>query len=382
MKKRLVILLPGYFEEHVGGAEYQTFLIAQAAQKRGFEVHYVFQTARAEFENPLQIHLHPMPRIKLKRKLGAVWSLYYWRLSRILNDLRPDVIYVRGGISWAGIAARYAHQVGCRSIWHVASSADVSHYSFFRLLIRPFDFIERRAIRYAIDHSDHVVAQAHYQSEMLEKNFGRASTVITNCVEEPKESLDKGVPFMVVWVANLKPLKQPEMFIRLARAFQDESQVRFVMVGRRASGEYQKKLDTDIATLPNLEYKGEQPIEKVNELLARSHIFVNTSTYEGLPNTFVQSWMREVPVVSMLLDPDDILTKQKVGFISGSFEQMVRDVRSLLENPSLRDEMGKRARKYALEHHSLEKNMGRLLELFFEDRPTKFGRDVGAVDGK
>ena len=56
----------------------------------------------------------------------------------------------------------------------------------------------------------------------------------------------------------------------------------------------------------------------MNRLLARSHIFVNTSTHEGFPNTFIQSWLREVVVVSLQVDPDQVLERQQVGIAAGS----------------------------------------------------------------
>jgi glycosyltransferase involved in cell wall biosynthesis len=362
---KLAIMLPTYFEEMIGGSEYQSYLLAKAASEVGHEVHYVFTAKQDQYENPLGIHLHPIPRRTISRRFGRTWWLYSPSIRRILKEIQPDAIYVRSGVAWAGTAARYAKQNGCRSVWHVASSADVIPRPVRSLLIRPLEIIEERAIEYAIKHSTHVVAQAQFQADLLMGHYGRLAEVIMNKQPEPTEDIDKNGPFTIIWVANIKPLKQPEMFIRLAREFAGNAEVRFVIIGRPSRGKYQEGLDAEMADLANLTYLREQPIEEVNRILARAHVFVNTSTYEGLPNTFVQSWMREVPVVSMLLDPDNLLTTRRIGFFSGSFARMVRDVRTLVENPALRDEMGRRAREYALGHHSLKKNMGRLLDLIF-----------------
>lgn len=364
--QRLAIVMPWFFEQAIGGAEYQCYLLAEAAKKLGHEVHYIYVSNGKPCENHLRLHLHPMKALVIQSgRFGSLLSFYDCQISRILKTIRPDVLYVRGGVSFAGMTAGYAKRYGVRSIWHIASSADVTPRPLWSMLKRPLNLIERKAIGYAIKHSTHVVAHARYQAELLMKNYGRAAEVILKEQPTPTEALVKRGPFTVVWVANIKPLKQPEKFIRLAKEYAAEQNVHFIMIGRPAGGEYQARLESEMRALPNYSYLGEQPIEEVNRVLARSHVFVNTSTYEGLPNTFVQSWMREVPVVSMLLDPDDILTTQKIGFFSGSFEQMVRDIRNLIDNPALRDEMGRRAREYALEHHALEKNMGRLLEFVF-----------------
>jgi glycosyltransferase involved in cell wall biosynthesis len=248
-------------------------------------------------------------------------------------------------------------------LWHIASSADVTPHKFITFLKRPFNFVEARAIQYAIRHSTHVVTPARFLDNLLKKHYKRASNIILQMQPEATELLIKKEVFTICWVANIKPLKQPEIFINLAQRFDRAKNIRFIMIGRPSNGKYQAKLDTSIGFLNNLDYYGEQPTHKVNEILAASHVFVNTSTYEGFPNTFVQAWMREVPVVSMLLDPDNILKTQKIGYHSGSFEQMVKDVEKLIHNPALRNDMGKRAQIYAMKNHSLEKNMVQLIDL-------------------
>lgn len=367
--KTLAIVTPGYYEQCVGGSEYQSYLLAEAAKNAGMDVHHVYISLESikSVPNHLDISLYPVRSPgyrKYIRGLGNTAVCCVPRGYRILKEIQPDCVYCRSGVVQAGLAAYYAKKYGCKSVWHVASSADVTPRSFLSLLRRPLDLIERKAIEYAIRHSTHVVSQAQFQDDLLRRHYGRASEVILQMLPEPREPLVKNGQFTVVWVANIKPLKQPEMFVRLARELlRARENVRFVMIGRPAGGKYQEELDAEIGALSNIEYLGEQPIERVNAILAESHVFVNTSAYEGLPNTFVQAWMREVPVVCMLLDPDEILRAQEIGYMSGSFEQMVRDVRKLIENPALRDEMGRRAREYAMENHSLEKNMGRLLDL-------------------
>lgn len=364
-RQKLVIATPTYFEEMIGGSEYQAYLLAQAAKERGYEVHYIFTSTQRGYANPLRLELHPICRSQIGRRFGHVWWMYSRQITRILKEIRPDTTYVRSGVAWAGTAARYARTHGCRSVWHVAHIRDVTPLRMAAKLRQPLDFIERHSVDYAIHNSDVVVCHARHQAEALKRYFARDSEVILKHQPVPTEVVDKSGPFTVVWVANIKGWKQPEMFVRLAGEFRDDPRVHFVMVGRPTNGEYQKQLEASMAGVQNLTYRAELPIEEVNELLANSHVFVNTSTNEGLPNTFVQAWMREVPVVTMLWDPDDILRSGEVGLFSGSFEQMVRDVRTLVENPALRDEMGRRARAYALEHHSLEKNMRRLLGLVF-----------------
>ena len=219
--------------------------------------------------------------------------------------------------------------------------------------------------RYGIKTADKIIAQTYSQQKLLNKNFNRDSTVIPNGHPVPLPPFKKTNPPIIAWIANIKQLKQPEIFIKLAEKCQDLN-AQFVYAGRPANGEYQNMLIRETKKLDNLNYLGEIPFEKTNELLSKASIIVNTSTYEGFPNPYIQAWMRETPVVSLNVDPDDLLKRYEIGLHSKTFEQLVKDVRYLVENEDVRKEMGKRAREYAVEHHDIEKIGKRYLEVFEE----------------
>ena len=102
----------------------------------------------------------------------------------------------------------------------------------------------------------------------------------------------------------------------------------------------QSRIKRDIESVRNLTYLGALPFEEVNAILDQAHIFVNTSYCEGFPNTFIQAWMRKVPVVSLQWDPDNVIRRQRIGFVAGTFEKMVEQVLSLANNRQIRERMG------------------------------------------
>jgi glycosyltransferase involved in cell wall biosynthesis len=171
----------------------------------------------------------------------------------------------------------------------------------------------------------------------------------------------------VTWIANLKPLKNPGAFVRLARRFQSRNDVRFVMVGDGNSHDaaWTEGLLAEIAATPNLEYRGALSQADVNALLEHTDLLVNTSDYEGFSNTFIQAWMRRVPVVSLRVDPDRLLSRGGLGAVTGTEDSLFGCVAVLLDDPDKCAEIGARARRYALEHHA-ESNietLARLLDL-------------------
>ena len=259
------------------------------------------------------------------------------------------MIYKRGINYITAIGVYYAKNNRCTSVLHIASQRDLdaSLSGARKNLIR--ESIHAAIARYSIQHAGKVICQTEDQGALLEQKFERhCDLVIPNIHPVSKEDLSKKKnPITVIWVGNIKPLKRPELFLELAAAFVREPNVRFLMIGRNGTGAHHAEFVARLNSASNVAYLGELSIEEVNRRMAESHILVNTSDYEGFPNTFIQAWMRAVPVVSLNVDPDALLTKGGLGFCSFSVDRLKHDVSVLVRNSSLRDEIGHRARSFA-----------------------------------
>ncbi len=367
MKKRSVFV-GGIYPNARGGSEYQAHLLARSLA----EYHDVFYIWRAnKTPSVASPSIEPLRSYEVRRKrclslfLGRACICDYRQILGAMRRIRPDYIYQRGASAYTGICASYARRYGCKLIWHIASQQDVVPVWFSAIRTAAGDYIDKKCAEYGIRHADCIIGQANYQDNLLYKHYGRhCHAIIGNVHPLPQEPLDKGNCVSVVWVANIKPNKQPEYFVDLARRLSGIERVRFVMVGRPADGPYQRQLASRMQGLKKLEYVGEQPIDEVNRIIAKSHILVNTSKYEGFPNTFVQAWLRRVPVVSMNIDPDGVLGIHKLGFHSGTFDDLVRDTKRLVEDADLRRRMGMAAEVYAIANHSIDANIRKVLAFF------------------
>ena len=364
MSRKIVILSGNYFGQVSGGAEYQLFLLASHLKKVGHRVYYVFIDNKEPIKYDREFHLIPMRKRSLLRKiLGRPFFLDVFKLSRWLKRISPEVIIVRGGSAYVGIAARYRVRKGGKLIWQIAHQEDIEP---FRPKLKRsifFDYVDKKFLEYGISSADYVLGQAGYQSDLLDKHYHRpCDLIIPNFHPEPVEMMEKKEPIKIVWISNFKPFKRPELFVDLAFRFKERNGLRFIMIGRNSHVGSLKKFDGLIKRAENIDYKEELSIDEVNRILSGSHILVNTSRFEGFPNTFIQAWMREVPVVSLSVDPDDIIKNLRLGFHSGSFPQMVKDVRMLIDDAKLREEMGKRAREFALKTYSL-RNIDRVVKI-------------------
>jgi glycosyltransferase involved in cell wall biosynthesis len=362
-RPRLCIVVPGHWKALMGGAEYQVAcLLGALIDLDRYEIYYLAHHVAPAYQ-PEGYRIVQVGRGVDAPRWGYITDAL--PLYRALREIAPEVIYQRVGGGYTAIAAYYARQHGSCLIWHLAHEADVTPGASLAGRNPVRRFLEKRCMEYGLRHADHIVAQTDRQADLLRRNYGRsAAAVIPNLHPEPRELIDKSGPLRIVWVANLKPWKRPEAFVRLARALSDIANARFVMVGSAPGGSmpWNAAIMDSIHDTPNIDYLGPLAQSEVNELLARAHIFVNTSVQEGFPNTFIQAWMREMPVVSLHVNPDDVLNRHGTGIFAGNEPHLAEAVRRLISEPAVRTEFAERARIYALQRHSL-RNADQLVRL-------------------
>ena len=117
----------------------------------------------------------------------------------------------------------------------------------------------------------------------------------------------RGVPkSYVLWVGRGHPLKRPEMFLDLAARLPHH---RFAMVvaHENAHLDLLQRVKARALMLNNLDLYEDVPWRQIDNYFAGARVFVNTSTYEGFPNTFVQAALHRVRAVcSRATDPDPL----------------------------------------------------------------------------
>ena len=361
--KKICFFIPVHSSARMGGAEYQARLVLDAlCNKDGYSIYYLCRRTAPDFIAQ-GYQIQKVGNNRETKKFERFFDAF--RFYTALKNIRPQIIYQNVGCLYTGVGAYYAKKYGSKFIWHIASDDDVKPQWKKNLKRKLMTIPDRILLNYGIRNADIIAGQTQYQNSILKKRFKRkCDTYIPVGHPFPNEEIEKPGRVSVLWIANLKPLKQPEVFVRLAKALGNDCNASFVMIGRHGWGKWFAQLTEEIENMPNIEYVGELTQDQVNRYLDKSHILVNTSRYEGFSNTFVQAWLRRVPVVSLNVDPDNILVRKSIGFHSGTFTGLCRDVRVLVENKTLREEMGDRARCFARANHSAEIMVEKVIGLF------------------
>ena len=169
----------------------------------------------------------------------------------------------------------------------------------------------------------------------------------------------------IVWVANIKPHKQPELFVRLAKTLADKG-IDFLMVGDIQSAQFDW-IRTEHDRLPSFHYLGPKPLHDATGIIAGSLLLVHTCKPEGFGNNFIQAWLLGKPTVSYAFDPASLIQKHDLGgFPNSDWDLFVKQVARLIDDPGARQAAGGRALAMARENFSVDRTV-RELEAFLKE---------------
>jgi glycosyltransferase involved in cell wall biosynthesis len=359
-KKIICIISPSHWKQNLGGAEYQIKNIIDRLRKID-ELEIIYLTYSNIINKKDDYKIYQISKKNPLKKYGFYFDSF--NLFVKLVKLRPDFIYQRVGSSHTGISLLYSKLFKCKLLYHISHDQELKKYSKLAPIRSRTD---KFVLDVAIKRIKYIIAQTNYQAFLLKKNYNKEPfKIVKNFHNIDNIKANKNKNIKIIWIANLKKWKQPEKFIDLANYFEKcDTAIKFIMIGAPAYHdiEWQKKLQNRINNTRNVEYMGKLSIEEVNHHLEKSHILINTSLYEGFSNTFIQAWLREVPVISLFADPDNILEKYRIGFRVATIENAAKMIKKLISNKKILKEMGIRAKEYAVKNHSL-RNIEKIVEI-------------------
>ncbi len=221
--------------------------------------------------------------------------------------------------------------------------------------------VEYRLYRLGLKMTDYVIAQNIKQLNGIKKIYTGHCALIRNILSF-KESGKFNKENFILWVGSNLPRKQPELFIQLAESLPS---YRFVMIVSK-SKQFPDvgKLIEACAGVSNLKFIGGVPFNEINCYFKKASLLVSTSRSEGFPNVFLQAWQCSTPVISLNIDPDDIITKYSLGRVSSDIIGLKSYIISLMEDNNLRDQIGENCLEYIEKNHSTERVTNEYCKLF------------------
>jgi glycosyltransferase involved in cell wall biosynthesis len=352
----LPLLAPEYKADLIGGEAVQQTLLGRALARRGHDVSMVvadlgqddgarwdsirvFKAYRVDAGLPLLRFVHP--------RWTGMWSA--------LARADADLYYTSCAGMQVGLLALFCGRLGRRFVFRTASDTDCDAS---RLLV-PFAR-DRWLYAYGLRRADAILAQSESQAQALRRNYGLAARVAGMMVEKPPAPARRDID--VLWVSNIRREKRPDRILRLARRLPE---VNVHMVGGPLRQEEGLFIEVERAAKarPNVSFHGRLPYREANDLYGRAKLLVNTSDIEGFPNSYLQAWIRGVPVVT-LIDPDGVIRREGLGVAATSPSEIPEAVRSLLADSRELRSASDRCRAYVEREYGDDKVLAPYLETF------------------
>lgn len=368
---------------HTGGESVQHLLLARAWRDLGIEVSIIVH----DCGQPPVVDFDGIRAVAAFRvNAGTPGVRFFQRIAsvvRTMDRIDADVYYQSPSSAFTGVAAWYAKRRGKRCIVRIASDLGcIPGQQLMRY------WRDRRIYDYGLRNASMIAAQTQHQRHLLQQNYGLHSEVVNMLVEIPETPASRAPDIAkdiaqdidVLWVGNLRPVKQPQHVFELARRL---PRYRFVIAGGPLprQQQYFDRMMSEGSELPNVSLLGAVNYQDIGALFERARVHLNTSSAEGFPNTFLQAWIRSVPVVSCF-DPDRLIERRALGRSCSDMDGLASAIDELLRDPLQRADIGRRARAFVASEFSPRQIAARYLELLDSGaRDAGIAADAGLASG-
>lgn len=299
-----IAFIIGLYPHQIGGAEMQALEISTALQKEGHSITYICYSSKTYSSNEYEVSIIPT---------RASWDIFYYgtknKLYKALNEIHPDIVYHRAFVPYSRFIAKWCMSNNVPFYFH---SADI--YTLTRKNNSLYNILQNMWLKYTLSHSTGVICQNKEQYEALQNFKIKRLKTIYNIQRTNVKPLctDKG--HNLVWIAKFEQAKQPELFIDFAERFKNKNVTFTMFSSKMPKTEKNRKLLERILNNSQITLIEGKDNEYINDYLCnKAYLLINTSVSEGISNTFIQAWMRGVPVVSLNSNPDNWFDNYMIG---------------------------------------------------------------------
>ncbi len=319
-----------------GGGELQIALLAKALALKGHEVIIVDPFAKESFTTSEGVRLINLPEWNKGFRGIRLFRYRIPALRKIFVEQNADYYYVR--------MRSYLHLIPylaskrTKSKFIVAIAHDLDVLSFWKKFIyeyKPkFDLVQFLTLflpndlvfNYLLKKSDYITIQHSDQKLNSNRTRGKVS-IYPNIFDQSNIPLIKNPSRdYYIHVGSLTMLKGAAKLYQLIRSIEKENLV--IIVGQPKDSK-SKKIYRALNKMENVVLKGRCTHCETMQLIANAKALINTSDFEGFPNIFLEAWSTGVPVISLRVNPGDVLNKHGLGICcEGNLQRMKASIES------------------------------------------------------
>lgn len=339
----------GYFKQGKpfgGGAQRQLYLLSQELKDR-FELSFVVGNyGQPSVERREGVTLYRA----YKPDHQADFLTRSWQLGKLLVAMRranADIYVCRDTPKKAAITYSLARLLRSKWVFNVANDANLRSRS--DSLPSPIEWLYKRAISEA----DTVIAQTDYQRSLVRSKYNGTATVVPNGYPLAQEHVPYDEREAIIWVGRLDPdQKRPHLFLDLAK---EHPNTEFRLIGGSIDPhtDYSVRVCNRAQSMDNVTYVGRVAPDAIHREYRSAKAVVNTSAYEGFPNTFLEAWRYGTPVLSLDIDTGRYLGNDVIGYAQGDFRSLSSEVREVIRSVNRRRYLGMVSKECFNDHYQI-----------------------------
>lgn len=323
-----------------GGAEVDLYYLGtELAKDPAFNVSFLTADYGQAYEEEREnVHLYR----SLRLNQNVLCGLY--RIWRGLARVNADIYMIKTPSLGVPLLQMFCALHGRHFVYRTAS-----HGECRKACLKDRPVTGRLFIR-AIRKASLVFTQKQEDHDALQTDFKIHSRVVPN--GHRMQDVSDIKRDCILWVGRSVVLKQPRRFLELAGRQPAE---KFVMICQRTTGDPSyEALRAEAAKVPNLTFIDHVRFDEIDNWFQRAKVFVNTSDFEGFPNTFIQACKAQTAILSFAVNPDGFLDRHHCGICAGkSAQRLDEGLQSLLKDGRY-IELGRNGKQYAAKTHSIE----------------------------
>lgn len=231
----------------------------------------------------------------------------------------------------------------------------------------------RWMIRNSLRLSARVLVQGDKEKEFIFDFYGASRSsvsVLPNAVLVPEFQVQKDYqgPLVILYMGRMDRRKGLEEIVRALNILKENVHFQFCFAGTGPQKDH--FISECERAIPGLyEYLGVIGGQEKEEALARSHLFLMPSFFEGLPNAMLEAmaW-RLVPVVTPVGSIPEVIKDGENGCLVPvkEHEPIVNRIRELDGDRALFERMGQKAQETIREHYDLNSYIEKLNQIYTE----------------
>jgi len=324
-----------------GGAELQVALLARELAVRGVETVILGgDTGQTDGVFLEGVKIRVGGQFHIGNSMAMLASMP--RVFSVIREEKPEWVFVLGWTAWMAAIVAMSGALGYRAGFICGLDSELTG-----------DFRRQNPLRGAL--FEWGVAQCHLRYAMTERQRALFEKRVWSCkmyrnLILPRVTHHDGTKAIdCLWVSRCQHVKRPHLFLDLVESLPGSS---FQMVCPRENVGLWETVAKRAKALSNLRFIEKVPYHEIQCYYDKARIFVNTSEWEGWPNSFIQAGLGQTALLSLDVNPDGIFEKFGLGsYAAGDMEKLKAGASEMLADEVKLVGMQKGCARFVAEMH-------------------------------